>query len=295
MFSGGGGLSWDALKAATAPLNLLVNWVPQWTRSAAEYRELGRSCFGWFGMLLALNLVSAVMAGFLIVGAFQKIRPAMAGILRSPRAAFQRAPATLFLTTILLVPLLFALISGKPFHARYCLVLLAPLLALAGAGAQHWLGSLRVRRFFLASAAITTLANVWFMAAFYRHQGTRIQEGELFIPSFRQLESVYQRLKQQAGPERRVVVDDTVYLAAFPKSDGPHRDVALIRRYVNVREKESALRSPKPPAQLIFTLIPAAQTNAAPFNAAYNLHGIALIAAESLSEPAKGEQSVQRR
>src|SRR5262249_19312499 len=46
--SGGTGYSWDALKALTLPINLLVNWVPQWTRTFGEYRELGRACFGSF-------------------------------------------------------------------------------------------------------------------------------------------------------------------------------------------------------------------------------------------------------
>ena len=82
----------------------------------------------------------------------------MSGFLHSPRQAFGRSPGILFLSIVLLAPLFFALASGKPFHARYCLVLLAPLLCLAGAGAQHWLGFVRARRFFVPAAAITTLA-----------------------------------------------------------------------------------------------------------------------------------------
>src|SRR5262249_50115287 len=51
------GFSIEGLKALSTPLSLLVNWVPHWTRQAAEYREIGRACFGWFEILLAANLL----------------------------------------------------------------------------------------------------------------------------------------------------------------------------------------------------------------------------------------------
>jgi hypothetical protein len=57
---------WGGLKALSAPLSLLTNWVPQWTRSAGAYRQLGRACFGSFGVFLALNLLSAAVAALLL-------------------------------------------------------------------------------------------------------------------------------------------------------------------------------------------------------------------------------------
>src|SRR5205814_4186406 len=105
----------------TAPLNILVNWVPQWMRNAEEYRELGRECFGWFAVLLALNLISAAFAAMLVIGAFQKIKSAISAapvgkpaLRRSPRETFSRSPGILFQAVVLLVPLFLALISGKP-------------------------------------------------------------------------------------------------------------------------------------------------------------------------------------
>ncbi len=279
MVSGRGGYSWDALKALTVPLNFLVSWVPQWTRAAAEYRELGRACFGSFALFLAFNLFSAVVAVGLVVGAFQKIRVAMQGFWRSPRQTFARAPGLLFLTIFTLVPLFFALVSGRPFHARYCLVLVPALLALAGGAVTRWLPAQRLGPAFAAALVVMTCGNVWFMAAMYRHQGRRIEQSEVFVPSFRQLEAVYQRLKAQAGADRPVQVEDAAYLRALPHRDDPRQDAALLRRYVAVREKEVSLVSATEEAPVVYALRRADEVSPGERGIGYLGHGIALVAA----------------
>ena len=280
MMSGPGGYSWDGLKAITAPLNFLVSWAPRWTRSAAEYRELGRGCFGSFGVFLMANILSGVVAGFLVVGAFGKICAALRGGWRCPRQTFKRTPGILFLAILLVVPLGFAVASGKSFHSRHCLVLIPALLCLVGGAAARWLSDPRLGRYFAVALAVTTCANVWFMPAMYRYQGRRITQAEVLVPSFRQLETVYQQLKQHAGVGRGVVVSDAAYLAALTPGDLARKDAELISRYVVVREKEAALLSGPPPAQVIYTLHRADQAPAdAPATAtAYRAHGIALIA-----------------
>src|SRR5947209_3155456 len=77
--------------------------------------------------------------------------------------------------------------------------------------------------------------------------------GPVFIPSFRKLETVYQQLKQKAGPNRIIMVEDTAYLSALSRKDEVHRDAALIRRYVEVREKEASLTG-NSTGQVTFTL-----------------------------------------
>jgi hypothetical protein len=276
MAAGHHALTWDGLKALTAPLNLLVNWVPQWSRSAAEYRDIGRACFGAFGILLVVNLVSAVVAGFLAVGVFQQLKAAGRGFWRAPRSAFARAPGLLFLAILLVVPLICALLIGQPFHARYALVLLAPLLVLAGAAVAQWLAAPRVGPFFTVALIVTTCANVWFMPAFYWRQGKAIEQGDLFIPSFHNMELVYQKLKTHAGPNRPVRVDDAAYLRSLPQQDEIHREANLIRTYVAVREKESGPHPEQADQPITYELCRAHEAIAGDTNVAYAAHGIAL-------------------
>jgi len=277
MLAGGGGYSWDGLKALSAPLSFLVNWAPRWTRSAAEYRELGRACFGYFGVFLAINILSALVAIFFITGAFAEIRKAMQGFMKSPRAAFARSPGIFFLAVLFVVPLLTALLIGKPFHTRYCIVLLPVQLALAAAATLRWFVSPRFGRWFKLGLLITICANVWLMPVMYRFQAAQIENGPVLIPSFRKLETIYQCLKTHAGPNAKIEVVDADPASAQSSHEPVYRDAALIRRFVEVREKEnrSAVAAPK---VTVYRLCSSAQPGAGDPAVAYRGNGIALVA-----------------
>jgi hypothetical protein len=255
-----------------------VNWAPRWTQSAAEYRELGRSCFGSFYIFLVLNVLSMVFAGFLILGVFQTIRLAFRGFWRAPRAAFARSPGVIFLTIIFAVPLLCALVSGKPFHTRYCLVLLAPQIALAAMAAAKWLTVPRAGRIFLLVSVVTTLANIWLVLAMFWVQGRHIEEGPWFVPSFRKLETVYQDLKAHAGTNRFVRVEVAAYRRALPPEDKYLRQAELIYDYVAVREAENRLPAETRTPPLIYKLALADQVKPGDPAVAYRKFGIALVA-----------------
>ncbi|PWU22106.1 MAG: hypothetical protein C5B50_00200 [Verrucomicrobia bacterium] len=323
MLKGGNGFTWDALKTLTTPFNLLINWVPQWTRGAGEYRELGRACFGFFSLFLACNVLSVLVAIALFIAAILYVHRAIrsAGALADKSESvhdagglqtgpsfrpfrwwyrdtevFRRCPGPLFLALMTICPLLFALISGKPFHARYALVLFPPLLALAGCGAAAWSSLFtskaspadaeppedvttkrapRLHGFLPATIVISTCVNIYFLPAFYWHQGTVIAQGNLFVPSFRNLEQVYQHIKGDVH-NMPIEVDDGSYLQSF-KRDDPRRDASLIRRYVAVREMESGARSAGTEVR-VFKLVRADQAQKDSKLTVYLGHEIALIA-----------------
>jgi hypothetical protein len=270
---------WGGLKALSAPLSLLTNWVPQWTRSADAYRQLGRACFGFLGVFLALNLLSAMVGALLVARAFYEVRAAMRGFWHSPRQVFSRAPGILFLAILVGVPLLCAAVSGRNFRSHYATILFPALWTLAGWGVAKWSLAPQMGRFFVAAVIVVTCGNVWFIPAMFHHQGVSIECGEVFIPSFRNLEAVYQQLKAHAGANRCVRVDAIPYLRGFPRRDEVHQQAVLLRDYVVVREKEFVLLSGQQTAPVIYTLCRADQVTRRDTAVAYRAHGIALIAA----------------
>ncbi len=279
MLAGEGGFTWDSLKALSVPLGLLVNWAPRIVRTGSDYVRVGQACFGHFGVLLAFNFISAVVAGFLLAGAFQLLRQRIKGFWRGPREVFSRAPGLAFLAMMTLTPLACSLASGRPFHTRYCLVLLPPMFGLLGAAAAGWAGSnlLGFRRVFLIGALVTTAANAWFMPAMYLHQQRQIWSGPVFVPSFARLEAVYQRLKTEAGPGRGLSIDDREYLEALSSND-PLRDASHIRRYVEVRERERWMESGALGDRVRFRLVREGTAVARPI--AYSGQGISLVREE---------------
>ena len=281
MFGQGVSSHWNALKALSAPLSFLVNWAPEWTRNAGDYRELGRACFAWFELLLAVNLLSAVVAGFLIVGAFLAIRTAMRGFWASPRSAFARSPGILFLAILFLVPLLVSLASRKSFHTRYAIVLLPVMLPLVAASALRWLAAPRIGPAFRFGLFLTCCANVWLMLAMYHFQGRQIEQGPDFVPSFRKLETIYQSIKTHAGSKSLVQVDVAAFRRDQAIPEAVRHDALFLSFFVAIREKESGLAF-SAPQRIDYRLCSEVQVRPDDPRLAYRGNGIALVAVPSV-------------
>ena len=267
------------LRIVTAPLSFLVNiWTPWSVYTPAEYRNMCRACFGFFELSLAVNALSVVSAAFLVCGAFLSIKKAFRGFSHSPSAVFAQSPGIVFLTIIFTLPLLANLVTGKVFQARYCLVLLPPLFALAGAGITHWLANPRLRRLALFIILASTCATAWFTPAMFRFQKTSIREGSWFVPGFAKLEAVYQHLKAHAGRDRPVQVEDADYLQALPREEQFLRQAALIRQYVAIREKQTTLFPNTQVSAAIYQLRFADKVRPQDPAVAYYGNGIALTA-----------------
>ena len=267
------------LRIAVAPLSFLVNiWTPPGVYTSAEYRSMCRACFGSFELFLAVNALSVIATALIICGAFAGIKNALQGFLRSPRAVFAHSPGMVFLVILFTLPLLVNLPTRKVFQARYCLVLLPPLFALSGAGVAYWLTHPRRRRLVLAVIVVSTCATAWFTPAMFHFQKRIIQEAPRLVPGFGKLEAVYQSLKNHAGKERPIQVVDADYLRALPQGDQLLCQASLIRRYVVIRERQTAPITDTNLPAATYQLFLAEKIRAEDPDVAYSGNGIALIA-----------------
>ena len=280
IFSGGGSshFSVEALKALTSSVGFLLSWSPGWIRYDHEYVEFGRTCFGSVYVLIAIYVVSTVLAGFLVAGALLVLKKSWAGFNWRSRREFFRASGINYLSLILGLPLLFALLGGKGFHARYCLVFIAPLFALAAVGLIRWLDSPQKPRLFRALFALVVATNLLIIVATSLYLNHLIEHGPAFTPSFRKLETVYQLMKHHAGGGRPIVVDDADYLKNPPADSTVFRDADLIWRFTKAREKASETVSSGTNLPAIYKLYPASQVSSNDPAAAFYGNGIALVA-----------------
>jgi hypothetical protein len=219
-------------------------------------------------------MISAILAALLLSGAFLEIKSKVAGFWRFPRKVFREYPQISFLCILLITPLLIATVLGKPFHTRYCVMILPLLMAVASLGALRWINRPGpARQWFLAALIITCCADVWLMPAMYRVQGQRIQTGPVFVPSFRQLDFVYHRLKEHAGNHSAIRVETASYLRSLSPQEKNLKDAVLIRRYIEAREKDS-----KSGTERVCTYeLRRAGEGSPPSAVAYDQHGIILV------------------
>jgi hypothetical protein len=285
IFGSRGGYHLGVLHVFSSPLSFLVNyWGSRWTFSPTEYQEIGRACFGSFALLVVLNVVSAIVAGLLVIGAFGEARNALRGFWCSARATFARSPGMVFLIISFVVPLMSNLVNGNIFHARYCLVEIAPIFSLTAVSVVRWLSRQRIRQIFLPLLLATLGVNVWLVLTIFRFQGRCIEQGALFVPSFHNLETVYQSLKAHAHKNQPIRVEydkfqEDKYMRAMAitshwASSYPYQ----ISVYVAIRECENAPPSTMPSVVLSYEMFSAEQVNLDNPAVAYRKHGLALVA-----------------
>jgi 4-amino-4-deoxy-L-arabinose transferase-like glycosyltransferase len=281
-----GRYSADALKAFIAPLAFLYNdWSPRWAYTTDEYREICRACFGGPSGAVAANILSAIMVLVVTTGAGMLGVRAMRGFWRSPRETFARSPGVTFLFVALLVPLICAVLLGQPFHPRYALMLLAPLFGLTGAAVATWIAQPRVARIVLSIVCAAMAVNIWYILRIYRVQDEVIETTARFIPTFRRLDDVYQTLQSHAGVGRIVELQDGAFERGLsPQEAHSLAGAELIRRYINVRNREiGAPTSPQRPSAR-YVLRRGSDLKAGDPSVVYHRNGIAIVA-ETFASP----------
>jgi len=273
-----GHFSAGVLKIFSSTAGFLVNWSPGWIRNDSEYAEFGRACFGSEFVLYGIYAMLTVVAGWLVIGAYVEIRKSWFGFQWSSRKEFFRTSGVALLCMLFSLPVMFSLLGGKSFHARYCLVFIMPFFGLVGVGAARWLATSPGKQMFRLMLVIATLANFWVMIGTDIYQKNNIERGSVFIPSFRKLEIVYQQLKKHSGPDIPISVDDTAYRQSLPENDEFLRDALLIRQFVSIREKERASVLDKKNVPVIYKLCRSDEIRPDNPSTAFYGNGIAFVA-----------------
>jgi len=237
---GAGKYSADALKIFTSPFSFLINfWNPGWTYAPGDYQALAHRAFGGVAGMYAINLISVGFAVFVVLGVIQATLTVTKNRTVTLRELLARQPGLLSVVFLLLVYLAFGLIAGKPFHARYCLLVLPLLFTLAGCGAAKCLQTPRVKKIFLPFLLVTVVADLWFMPVICRFEGDRIANSRVFVPSAAKMDLVYRQLKARAPG--KIVVRDAAYAAALPPNDANriYLQARVLTPYVRARELEA--------------------------------------------------------
>jgi hypothetical protein len=213
-------------------------------RDFSEYRVFGDASFGSFWILAAFNALSVVLS-VVIIGTFLvHLVQSLRGKWRSPRQAFADAPAEVFVGSLLVLPLVLFISSFSNFNSRYLIVQYPLLFLLPAVFMVRGLAGSRWRRPLRAGMLLMIGFNIILSLAYFNYQGTRIATADYFVPTFRKMESIRQRLKADAGANYRVRIDDAAFLKTMTKqyTEG----VVDLAEYVDLRERCDPLSAHAP-------------------------------------------------
>jgi hypothetical protein len=275
--------SLDTLKVFTAPVSFLLNyWMPKWQYTPTEYDSLSRACFGSGGASFAALLLSTAVALSLTGGAILLGVKASRGLWRSPRDTFDQFPGVTFLVVVLVAPLACAFLVGQHFSLRYALAVMAPLYGLSGAAAAMWMRNLRFRLLFTVLFVAAIGSRVYFLPRLFDCQRKLSETAVRFVPSFRNLEHVFDDVTLHAGNTRKIELRDQEYLRSLSSEDYRWlRGAGLIRRYMEVRYKEQSEPPSRAKAPAIYELRRAMEVESTAPGVVFWGNGIAIVAVPS--------------
>ena len=224
------------LKALILPVTDLSNLISSITGDKfADYRAFGDTCFGSIWVLIAFNVLSLALATAIIASFLVSFIRVLRLNWPSPRRAFAVAPAEAFIGLLVFLPPLLFIASFSNFSSRYLIIEFPLLFLLPALFVVRNLAKNRWRKPILAALLATVVFNVYLTLASFRYQGTLIETGDRFLPSFRKMETVRQRLKADAGPGARFQIDQVPLLA--DKRHWTAAGAVTLADYVNLREK----------------------------------------------------------
>jgi hypothetical protein len=123
------------------------------------------------------------------------------------------------------------------------------------------------------SLALMVVVNFYLVFSFFHYQHQRLTEGDVFLSSFRNMESVWQQLRRDAGPDHKIKIEVADYL----KQVGKKYDLngIALANYIAAIEKYTR-RSDKEGAPVIYVARKASTRAGDTGTIIYNDHGLVL-------------------
>jgi len=209
--------SYGVVKVLSTPVGMISNQIGRWTDYGfSGFREYGDAYFGSYIVLLAVNVLSLLISLVIIARFVRTLFRSLRGNWLSPKAAFRAHPAVLFFGILLILPSLLFMLTGHNYGSRYSIVAF-PLLFILPAAFLKNLGTEKAIRFFRGALALMVVFNIYLIVSFNHHQGDLIENGDVFVPSFRKLETARQAIREKTGTDVFIELDPTAYIEGKPE------------------------------------------------------------------------------
>ena len=274
IFGAGAERSYGVVKIISTPIGMLSNQIGRWTDYGfSGYREYGDAYFGSYVVLLAINVFSLVISLVIVARFIRTLFRSMRGSWSSPKSAYAAHPAVLYFGILLILPSLLFLLTGHNYGSRYAIVTF-PLLFILPAAFLKYLDSEKAVRFFSAAFALMVVANVYLIVSFNHHQGGLIENGDVFVPSFRKMEAARQAIRAKTDPDLFIELDPADYIQGKPEY--MLLGGLFLSEYMSITES-FITHNEQPPDSITYYIEPAADPKTGNENIVFQTNGLAVV------------------
>lgn len=265
-------------KVVSTPIAVISNQIGRWTDYGfSGYREYGDDYFGTYIVLLAINVFSLLIS-LIIIGSFLRILfRCLKGNWLTPGTAFAKHQAVLFFGILLILPSLLFLLTGHNYGSRYSIIAF-PLLFILPAAFLKYLDTKKYIVFFRSAISLMLVFNIYLIISFNHHQGELIENGNVFVPSFRKMEHARREISQHTEPGLLIQLDPTEYIKDQPEH--MLHGGLFLSDYISLTESFIS-HSEQPVGSVTYYIRQAAQPKAAEETVIYLSNGLAIVEREN--------------
>ncbi len=266
--------SFGVAKILSTPIAMISNQTGRWTDYGfSGYREYGDAYFGSYLVLLTINVFSLLIS-LIIFGSFiRTLFRALRGNWHSLKTVYAEHPAVMFFGILLIVPSLLFLLTVHNYGSRYSIVAFPLLFILPAAFLRH-LDTRKYLLFFRSAIALLVVVNIYLILSFNHHQGNLIENGDVFMPSFRKMETARQAIRAKTDHGMYIELDPTDYVKDQPEY--MQLGGLLLSQYMSITEA-FVTHSEPPPQTITYHIAPAAAPKRADQTIIYQANGLAVI------------------
>ncbi len=270
-------MSFGVAKIISTPIGVLSNQIGRWTDYGfSGYREYGDAYFGSYIILLVINVFSLLIS-LIIIGSFlRRLFRSLQGNWLSPKSAFLNHPDVMFFGILLILPSLLFLLTGHNYGSRYSIVAF-PLLFILPAAFLKYLETEKFIVFFRSAISLLVVINIYLIISFNHHQGDLIENGNVFVPSFRKMETVRQEIRKHTDPELFIQLDPTEYIK--DKQEYMLLGGLFLSQYMSTTELFIS-HGEKPSRSVIYYIEQATDPKTANETTLYQSNGLAVVKRE---------------
>ena len=209
--------SYGVVKIISTPIGVISNQIGRWTDYGfSGYREFGNAYFGSYIVLLSINVISLIISAIILGKFLHTLHRALRGSWSSPKAAFAKHPGVLFFGILLILPSLLFLLTGHNYGSRYS-IFAFPLLFILPPAFLKAIDTHKLINFFRTTISLMVVVNIYLIIAFNHHQGDLIDNGDVFVPSFRKLEAARQVIRDHTDPALYIELEPEDYIKDQPE------------------------------------------------------------------------------
>jgi hypothetical protein len=267
-------MSFGVAKIISTPIGVLSNQIGRWTDYGfSGYREYGDGYFGSYMILLAINVFSLLIS-LIIIGSFlRRLFRSLQGNWLSPKSAFLNHPDVMFLGILLILPSLLFLLTGHNYGSRYSIITF-PLLFILPAAFLKYLHTKKYTVFFRSAISLMVVINIYLIISFNHHQGELIENGNVFVPSFRKMEAARQEISKHTDPQLLIKLDPSEYI-----NDQPEYMLlggSFLSTYMSITES-FVTHAEQPTGSVTYFIEPATDPKTANETIIYQSNGLAVV------------------